>query len=240
MSTVNGWNPILQDFATRGNQQTLITAVGQTNTALGQLVNGVTIANLPPAPLTDDQLRATPVATSVANWPSTFDLPTEQVTALQGRSWALTQGGDALTAHQGGSWTVGVNNHPANYPLPADQVVTLTPQKNALTDTELRAIPVNVVTQHQQALTNTQLRAASVVVVKEAPAATLKYELIEGMELRRETSLSDDWYGSAPDGSLETSPVWLVVRHYKNAAGQIYRTRYRENVRWDQKEQGWS
>lgn len=40
--------------------------------------------------------------------------------------------------------TISVGNLPSTYPLPTGQVTTLTPQTNALTDTELRSTPVPV------------------------------------------------------------------------------------------------
>lgn len=44
----------------------------------------------------------------------------------------------------GGGGNTTVDNFPSEYPLPAGQVSTLTPQTDALTDTELRATPVDV------------------------------------------------------------------------------------------------
>lgn len=92
-----------------------------------------------------------------------------------------------ILAALGMTLNVDVGNLPADYPLPAGQVTTLTPQTDGLTDTELRATPVAVsgtVTVNEPVtvdgtvgvssvggtvavsgpLTDTQLRAAAVPV----------------------------------------------------------------------------
>lgn len=92
-----------------------------------------------------------------------------------------------ILAALGMTLNVDVGNLPADYPLPAGQVTTLTPQTDGLTDTELRATPVPVsgtVTVNEPVtvdgtvgvssvggtvavsgpLTDTQLRAAAVPV----------------------------------------------------------------------------
>lgn len=59
----------------------------------------------------------------------------------------LDAGTDSVGAAQSGSWSVAVNNFPAEYALPVSQVLALTPQTNALTDAQLRAaaVPVSAV-----------------------------------------------------------------------------------------------
>lgn len=93
-------------------------------------------------PLTNDQLRAQDVKITLDG--EAVALSAATITSLLGRSWTLAETGDAVTAHQGGTWTVAVNNSPSEYPLPDSQVTALTPQTNALTNDQLRAIPVPV------------------------------------------------------------------------------------------------
>lgn len=72
---------------------------------------------------------------------------TVQATDLDVRNLTYAQDkvdvtGSTVTANVTGN--VSVTNHPSEYPLPAAQVTTLTPQTDALTNTELRASDVNV------------------------------------------------------------------------------------------------
>lgn len=63
------------------------------------------------------------------------------------------------------SGTVDVGNFPTEYPLPAGQVTTLTPQTDSLTDAQLRAAPVSVTfPADESGLTDLELRASPVAV----------------------------------------------------------------------------
>lgn len=66
----------------------------------------------------------------------------------------------------------------------------------------------------------------------------LKFEPIVGEEIRRDETLTDDYHGVAPDGSLTSAAVWSVARFYKTA-GLITRVRYRTGVVWDNRTAGW-
>lgn len=52
--------------------------------------------------------------------------------------------GTNISGGGGGGGDVTVDNFPDDYPLPSDQITTLTPQTDALTDSQLRAAPVEV------------------------------------------------------------------------------------------------
>lgn len=75
-------------------------------------------------------------AFSVNNFPAEYALPLSQVSDLK-----VVDVTDRTGRVLG---QVAITNWPADYPLPAGQVTTLTPQKDALTDTQLRATPVTV------------------------------------------------------------------------------------------------
>jgi len=66
----------------------------------------------------------------------------------------------------------------------------------------------------------------------------LKFEPLVGEEIRRDETLTDDYHGVAPDGSLTSAAVWSVARFYKTA-GLITRVRYRTGVVWDNRAVGW-
>lgn len=66
----------------------------------------------------------------------------------------------------------------------------------------------------------------------------LKFEPLVGEEIRRDETLTDDYHGVAPDGSLTSAAVWSVARFYKTA-GLITRVRYRTGVVWDNRTAGW-
>lgn len=88
------------------------------------------------------------ITVSVANWPSDYPdaavlAKLEQVRVLLAAPLAVT--GPLTDAElRATDVEVDVTNFPADYPLPAAQVTTLTPQTDGLTDTELRAADVNV------------------------------------------------------------------------------------------------
>lgn len=71
-----------------------------------------------------------------------LDAPT--LAALESITVAGTVALDAPTLAALETITAAVSNFPAEYPLPAAQITTLTPQTNALTDTQLRASAVPV------------------------------------------------------------------------------------------------
>lgn len=71
-------------------------------------------------------------------------------------------------------------------------------------------------------------------------SSLIKFEPRPNEELRSEETLSDRYHGRAPDGTATSDASWEIVRFYKNPlTGQIVRTRYRENVSWDNRATGW-
>lgn len=108
-------------------------------------------------PLTDTQLRATPV-------------PVSGTVSVTGVSTAANQttGNTSLSSIDTKTPALGQALAAASTPvvLPATQITTLTPQTNALTDTQLRATPVPIsgTVTATGPLTDTQLRAVPVPV----------------------------------------------------------------------------
>jgi hypothetical protein len=93
--------------------------------------------------LTDAELRATPVPVTGDLTVDTTGLATE---TKQDATIAAIEAVEAKQLPDGHE--VEVNNLPTEYPLPSSQVTTLTPQTDALTDTQLRASPLDVSFDH--------------------------------------------------------------------------------------------
>lgn len=154
----------------------------------------------------------------------------------------------SLLTNASGHLSTRVENQPAEYPLPASQVSSLTPQTNALTDSQLRATPVAVsgTVTATGPLTDAQLRATPVPVSGTVTTADpvspfarlLKFEPLAGEEIRRDETVTDDYHGAAPDGTATSAASWRVARFYKSA-GLITRVRYRTGVVWDNRTAGW-
>lgn len=181
-----------QDAVARAS---LVAAVDRLSSILARLeatlvVSGTVAVSNHPSPLTDTQLRASPVPVDpgvvqahVANHPATFPLPPAQVAALTPQTNTLTD-----TQLRASPVPVATGLSPLTdtqlraAPVPVDTGLAQ-PQVDGLTDAELRASPVpTTVTNHpvefplpaaqvtmlipqQDGLTDTQLRAAPVPVV---------------------------------------------------------------------------
>lgn len=102
--------------------------------------------------LTDAELRASPVpvATGLTQPTTPADTQPVSVAALPLPTGAATAANQLPDNHQ-----VQVSNLPTAYQLPADQLLALLPQTDALTNAQLRAAPVVVDTGHTQPMTGT-------------------------------------------------------------------------------------
>lgn len=139
---------------TVSNQITQPTTPADTQPVSGT----VSVSGLQTDALTNAELRAADVAITLDGEEVALTRGDSQATPLfvgwsgsqqvtvSGSVSVVTQGANRLSvdAAQDGEWAVSVNNLPTEYPLPATQVATLTPQTDALTDSELRASPIAV------------------------------------------------------------------------------------------------
>ena len=141
------------DAATLAALETVNAAI--TNWPVDYPLPAAQVAALTPPSdtLTDVELRATPVPVSGA-FTITDPVTVEGEVALTAATLAAletinavcsgTVALDAGTLAALESITATVSNWPIEYPLPAAQVTTLTPQTDGLTDVELRAAPIGV------------------------------------------------------------------------------------------------
>jgi len=114
---------------------------------------------------------------------------------------------------------------PATFPLPSAQVATLTPQTDALTDTELRAAQVPVTDEAAEFWRIKNRRFEDTEEVRYDIAA----DLVNG----------DIYAGVAPDGTSTATASWTVIRTYFDANGNPSRERIRTGVAWDSRTVGW-
>lgn len=91
--------------------------------------------------LTRAELDSAPVVVDTNLVQPTTPLDTQPVSAVE---LPLPIGAATEAKQLPDNHNVQVSNFPSEYPLPLAQVTELTPQKNALTDAELRASPVEV------------------------------------------------------------------------------------------------
>lgn len=142
-----------------------------------------------------------------------------------------------------GHLSVRTENWPTEYPLPAAQLTTLTPQKDALTDAQLRATAVGVSLPAAQvqtdALTDVELRAAPVAVtVDNHPDHSgvlndIKRDITDYEErFEFDANGLPLYVGKAPDGTLTSAASWTIYR-FTFVNGLPSRKQVRTGVAWD-------
>ena len=94
-------------------------------------------------------------------------------------------------------------------------------------------------TQQKDALTDAELRAAPLDLDDFDRIA--KARAVVGEELRFDDVIGGDLYiGAAPEGTATSAASWDVVRYYRTAAGAITRQRYQTGIAWDDRATGWT
>lgn len=174
-------------------------------------------------PLTNTQLRATPVPTTALTDTELRNAPigvTGPVTDTQLRAAPVDVAGPLTDTELRAT------------PVPISGTVTATgTQTDALTDTELRAAPVPIsgtVTADDNASEFWRIKNKRYTDTEE-----VRYDIAADL------ANGDIYTGVATDGTATSSATWTIIRTYFDANGNPSRERIRFNVAWDSRTAGW-
>lgn len=161
--------------------------------------------------LTNQQLRATAVPVSTGLNQPTTPLDTQPVSAI---TLPLPAGAASAGKQLPDGHNVTVSN--ASIPLPSEQLNTLTPQKDALTDNQLRAIQVNVATTKEQEYIHFPFSVSAVG----APATYTMADPAKKLRLRDIVALDDT---SNPTGAVISVKIGALEVHRGYAISKTQR-----------------